>query len=63
MCVQQPLAKCTTIFTTCLAFFVQWQYTKPAQINSETDSKTVPASKIKRAGNTPNTLILAKYAE
>ena len=42
-------------------FPVQWQYTKPAQINSGTDSKTVPTSKIKGqcAGNTPNTSILA----
>ena len=37
------------------------QYTKPAQINSGTDSKTAPASKIKGqgAGNALNTLILA----
>ena len=40
---------------------VQWQHTKPAQLNSGTDTKTVPASKTKGkcAGNTPNTLILA----
>ena len=40
---------------------VQWQYTKPAQINGGTDTKTVPASKTKGqcAGNTPNTSILA----
>ena len=65
MCVQQHLAECTAIFTVCIAehhahLFVQWQYTKPAHINSETDSKTVTASKIKCAGNTPNTLIIAK---
>ena len=37
-----------------------WQYTKPAQINSETDSETVPASKVKGrcAGIIPTTLIL-----
>ena len=37
---------------------MQGQYTKPAQINSATDSKTVPASNIKGqcTGNTPNTL-------
>ena len=35
---------------------VQWQHTIPAQLNGETDNKTVPASKTKgkRAGNTPN---------
>ena len=41
---------------------VQGQYTKPSQINSGTDSKTVHASKIIKgqcADNTPNTLILA----
>ena len=40
---------------------VQWQHTKPAQLNGGTDTKTVPASKTKGkyAGNTPNTLILA----
>ena len=39
----------------------QWQYTKPAQINSGTDTKTVPASKTKGqcVRNTPYTLILA----
>mgnify|MGYP001798058788 CR=1 FL=1 len=63
--VQQPLAECTFIFTVVLSntahLPVQWQYTKPTQINCGVDSKTVPASKIKGqcAGNTPNTLILA----
>ena len=40
---------------------MQRQYTKPAQINSGTDSKTVPASKVKAqcTGNTPDTLIIA----
>ena len=40
---------------------MQWQHTKPAQLNGGTDTKTVPASKIKGkcAGNTPETLILA----
>ena len=40
---------------------VQWQYTKHAQINGETDIKTEPASKSKGqcAGNAPNTLMLA----
>ena len=39
---------------------VQWQHTKPAQLNGWTDTK-IPASKTKGkyAGNTPNTLILA----
>mgnify|MGYP001799878469 CR=1 FL=1 len=65
--VQQPLADYTAMFTfPCVLLNtahlpVQWQYSKPAQINSGTDSKTVPASKIKGqcAGNTPNTLNLA----
>ena len=40
---------------------MQGQYSKHAQINGGTDSKTLPASKVKGqcAGNTPNTLILA----
>ena len=44
---------------------VQWQNTKPAQINDGTDTKTEPASKIKGqcAWLTPNTLILAKLAK
>ena len=42
---------------------VPWKFTKPAQINGGTDTKTVPASKTKGqcAGNTPNTLILANW--
>ena len=40
----------------------QGQHKKPAQLNGGMDTKTVPASntKGKCAGNTPNTLILAK---
>ena len=40
---------------------VHWQQTKPVQLNGGTDTKTVPASKIKGqcSDNTPNTLILA----
>ena len=39
---------------------VQWQHTKPAQLNGETDTK-MPASRTKGkcAGNTPSTLIFA----
>ena len=41
---------------------VQGQYTKPAQINSGTDTKTVQASMIEGqcAGDTPNTLIFIR---
>ena len=59
--VEQPLAECTAIFTMCIVehgspFLVQWQYTKPAHINGGTNTKTVPASKIKGQCNfnTPN---------
>ena len=64
--VQQPSAERTAIFTVCVLSITahlpeQWQYTKPAQLNGVTDSKTVPASKIKGqcTGNTTNTLIVA----
>ena len=45
-------------------YFCPVGYTKPAQIKRGTDTKTVPASKIKgpRAGNKPNTLMKGQEA-
>ena len=66
--VQQPLKEQNaSVYLPCVLSNtaqnpVQWQYTKPKQLNDGTDSKSVPASKIKGqcAGNeSSNTLILA----
>ena len=54
----------TAIFPVCIVLHRPppcAEFTKLAQINGRTDSKTVPASKIKGqcAGNAPNILIVA----
>ena len=49
--VQQPLADCTAYLTSCIVEHqhlpVQRQYTKPAQINSGTVSKTEPSDLVR----------------
>ena len=59
--VQQSSAECIAIFTVSMYGLTLRQ--KPPQINSETDTKTMPASKTEGqcACNTLNTLILFYY--